>query len=55
MNKSTKGALLASAVATLFLATAAMAQEGVASPSAGSLGGNGEVRGRERLQGSERL
>jgi hypothetical protein len=36
MNKSTKGALLASAVATLFLATAAMAQEGAASSSAGS-------------------
>ena len=31
MNKSTKGALLATAVATLFLATAAMAQEGAAS------------------------
>jgi hypothetical protein len=35
MNKGTKGAILASAVAALFLASAAMAQEG-ASPSNGS-------------------
>jgi hypothetical protein len=36
MNKRTKGALLASAVATLFLATAAMAQEPGAMSSSGS-------------------
>jgi hypothetical protein len=35
MNKGTKGAILASAVAALFLASAAMAQEGAA-PSGGS-------------------
>ena len=33
MNKRTKGAILASAVATLFLAATAMAQEGL--PSSG--------------------
>ena len=54
MNKSTKGALLASAVATLFLATAAMAQEGAPSPSP-EPGRSDEVRGRERVQGSECL
>jgi hypothetical protein len=36
MNKGTKGALLASAVATLFLATAAMAQEPGAAASSGA-------------------
>jgi hypothetical protein len=36
MNKRTKGAILASAVATLFLATAAMAQEGAPSSSGAS-------------------
>jgi hypothetical protein len=36
MNKRTKGAILASAVATMFLATAAMAQEGATSSSGAS-------------------
>jgi hypothetical protein len=36
MNKRTKGAILASAVATMFLATAAMAQEGAPSSSGAS-------------------
>lgn len=36
MNKRTKGAILTSAVATLFLATAAMAQEPGAMASSGS-------------------
>ena len=36
MNSRTKGAILASAVATLFLATAAMAQEGAPSSSGAS-------------------
>jgi hypothetical protein len=36
MNKGTKGAILASAVATLFLASAALAQEPGAASSAGS-------------------
>lgn len=36
MNRRTKGAILASAVATMFLATAALAQE-AASPSGGSV------------------
>ncbi len=36
MNKGTKGAILASAVATLFLATAALAQEPGAASSSGT-------------------
>ena len=36
MNKGTKGAILASAVATFFLATAAMAQEGAPASSGAS-------------------
>jgi hypothetical protein len=40
MNKGTKGVLFASAVATLFLATAAMAQEpGAAASSGGQMQG----------------
>ena len=36
MNKRTKGAILAAAVATLFMASAAMAQEGAPSSSSGA-------------------
>ncbi len=51
MNKSTKGALLASAVATLFLATAAMAQEGAPSPSAGTSAGATKCVGANACKG----
>jgi hypothetical protein len=51
MNKSTKGALLASAVATLFLATAAMPQEGAASSSSGSAAGSVKCVGGNACKG----
>lgn len=43
MNRRTKGAILASAVATMFLATAALAQE-AASPSGGSVASASTVK-----------
>ena len=51
MNKSTKGTLLASAVAALFLATSAMAQEGAASSSSGSAAGTVKCMGANACKG----
>ena len=51
MNKSTKGALLASAVATLFLATAAMAQEGATTSSNGTSAGTVKCVGANACKG----
>ena len=44
MNKGTKGALLASAVATLFLATAAMAQDSGAMSASGAQAQGAKVK-----------
>ena len=53
MNKGTKGALLAPAVATLFLATAAMAQDSGAMSSSGSQTRSAKVvHRRQLLQGT---
>jgi len=51
MHKSIKGTLLASAVATLFLATAAMAQEGAASSSSASAAGTVKCAGANACKG----
>jgi hypothetical protein len=44
MNKGTKGALLASAVATLFIATAAMAQDSGAMSASGAQAQGAKVK-----------
>jgi len=51
MNKGTKGAILASAVAALFFASAAMAQEPGAAPSGGAQNANMKCIGANACKG----